>query len=44
MKKFIFVLLFLFMPFMIKAVDIGISDTDINSITFNKLETYCVCF
>ena len=35
MKKFIFVLLFLFMPFMIKAVDIGITDTDINSITFN---------
>ena len=35
MKKFVFVLLFLFMPFMIKAVDIGINDTDINSITFN---------
>ena len=35
MKKFIFVLLFLFMPFMVKAVDIGITDTDINSITFN---------
>ena len=35
MKRFIFILLFLFMPFMIKAVDIGITDTDINSITFN---------
>lgn len=35
MKKFVIVLLFLFMPFMIKAVDIGINDTDINSITFN---------
>ena len=35
MKKFVFVLLFLFMPFIVKAVDIGINDTDINSITFN---------
>ena len=35
MKKFVFVLLFLFMPFLVKAVDIGINDTDINSITFN---------
>ena len=35
MKRFIFILLFLFMPFMIKAVDVSINDTDINSITFN---------
>lgn len=35
MKKFVFVLLFLFIPFMVKAVDIGINDTDINSITLN---------
>lgn len=35
MKRFIFILLILFMPFMIKAVDVSINDTDINSITFN---------
>ena len=35
MKKFVFVLLFLLVPFMVKAIDIGITDTDINSITFN---------